>query len=382
MSSNLQNCSFEDIGNKIRNSSRVLILSHVRPDGDAIGSQIALGSSLEEIGKEVILMNEDGCPSNLAFLKGSDEVIRPTGDKIEVDLCLVLDTANYERIGLGCASIVEGIENVINIDHHITNEMYGDLYYVDPSSPATAQIIFEFLSDQKLPINPTSRDAVFIGLSTDTGGFRYPATTARSFEIGADLLKLGADCGELSSMVYERYSFKRIELLRELLGNLKITSNGKVASWVLSMEIKNRLSLRPEDSENLTDLIRGIDTVQVAVFFEELKSQDIRISMRSKNVNFADVSKICGNFGGGGHPLAAGAKVEGDIINVDVTAIKDGWHGDTSRMFYVGDVSVKAKKLTEVTYNSMMNANEALLPPFATENSHYVTQQWVEIIYK
>ena len=316
MSSGLQNCSFEDIGNKIRNSSRVLILSHVRPDGDAIGSQIALGSSLEEIGKEVILMNEDGCPSNLAFLKGSDQVIRPTGDKIEADLCLVLDTANYERIGLGCASIVEGIENVINIDHHITNEMYGDLYYIDPSSPATAQIIFEFLSDQKLPINPTSRDAVFIGLSTDTGGFRYPATTARSFEIGADLLKLGADCGDLSSMVYERYSFKRIELLRELLGNLKITSNGKVASWVLSMEIKNRLSLRPEDSENLTDLIRGIDTVQVAVFFEELKSQDIRISMRSKNVNFADVSKICGNFGGGGHPLAAGAKVEGDIINV------------------------------------------------------------------
>jgi len=317
MSSDLQNCSFVDIGNKIRNSSRILILSHVRPDGDAIGSQIALGSSLEEIGKEVFLMNEDGCPSNLSFLKGSDKVITPAGNKIEADLCLVLDTANYERIGLGCSSIVEGIENVINIDHHITNEMYGDLYYVDPSSPATAQIIFEFLSDQKLPINPTSRDAVFIGLSTDTGGFRYPATTARSFEVAADLLKLGADCGELSSMVYERYSFKRIELLRELLANLKITSNGKVASWVLSMEIKNRLSLRPEDSENLTDVIRGIDTVQVAVFFEELKSNDIRISMRSKNVNLADVSKICGNFGGGGHPLAAGAKVEGDVFGVE-----------------------------------------------------------------
>ena len=118
-------------------------------------------------------------------------------------------------------------------------------------------------------------------------------------------------------MVYERYSFKRIELLRELLANLKITSNGKVASWVLSMEIKNRLSLRPEDSENLTDVIRGIDTVQVAVFFEELECNDIRISMRSKNVNLADVSKICGNFGGGGHPLAAGAKVEGDVLGVE-----------------------------------------------------------------
>ncbi len=316
MNAKYNNCSYKEIWQKIANSSKVLLLSHVRPDGDAIGSQIALGASLEGLGKDVFLINEDGCPDNLKFLQGSEKISKPNSYEILADLCIVLDTANFERVGSVCGQLAKGCDSIINIDHHITNEKYGDLYFVDPQAPATAQIVYELLYSHQLPICEESRDAIFVGLSTDTGGFRYPATTSRSFEIGADLTKLGADCGELSSNMYERYSLKRIELLKELLGNLRVSSCGRVASWILDMDTKIRLSLKPEDSENLTDLIRGINTVEVAVFFEELKSDYVRISMRSKNTKVADVSKICANFGGGGHPLASGAKTKGDVSKI------------------------------------------------------------------
>ena len=137
---------------------------------------------------------------------------------------------------------------------------YGNLYYIDPIAPATAQIVYELLDSQQIEITEESGDAIFVGLSTDTGGFRYPSTSSRSFAIGADLIKRGANC-EVSSKLYESYSLKRIELLKELLNNLKISSFGRVASWVLDMKTKIRLSLKPEDSENLTDLIRGVKTV-------------------------------------------------------------------------------------------------------------------------
>ncbi|MBT7980988.1 MAG: hypothetical protein HN584_00360 [Akkermansiaceae bacterium] len=135
--------------------------------------------------------------------------------------------------------------------------------------------------------------------------------------MAADLLRMGADCGVLSSAVYERYPYRRIELLKELLGNLRMTVDDQVASWCLDLKTKEELSIKPEDSENLSDLIRGIDSVQVAVFFEELKDCSVRVSMRSKDVNLANVSKICSHFGGGGHPLASGARVNGELHEVE-----------------------------------------------------------------
>ena len=189
--------------------------------------------------------------------------------------------------------------------------------HVDPDSPATAQIIYELISEGGFPLPVVSRDCIFVGISTDTGSFRYPSTTARTYEIGADLLRMGVDCGALSTAIYERYPYRRIELLKKLLGNLKMTADDRIASWCLDLKTKEELSIKPEDSENLSDLIRGIDSVQVAVFFEELKGGSVRVSMRSKSVNSADVSVICSHFGGGGHPLASGARVKGELHEVE-----------------------------------------------------------------
>ncbi len=297
-------------------AGRVVVLGHVRPDGDAIGSQIALASSLLAAGKQVVVLNEDGCPASLRFLAGAEMVERPGGGEVEADLCVALDTANRSRLGEGCLASTAAVPMLLNIDHHISNERYGDLVHVDAGAPATGQILFELISEAGLPLTPEARDSLFVAISTDTGGFRYPATTARTFEIGAELLRAGADAGALSSMVYERYPFRRIELLRELLGVLRLTSGGRVASWALDLATKDALSLQPDDSENLTDLIRAIEGVDVAVFFEELRGGTVRVSMRSKSAAAADVCEICKTFGGGGHALAAGARIEGGLGEV------------------------------------------------------------------
>jgi len=308
--------SLSELGGVLSAATKVVVLGHVRPDGDAIGSQLALASSLRAAGKEVLVLNEDGCPASLEFLPGSEGVERPGDDAVEADLCVALDTANRERLGERCLAVTADVPVWVNIDHHISNQRYGDFVHVDPTSPATGQIVFELLAEAGLPMLPDARDCLFVAISTDTGGFRYPATTARTFEIGAELLRAGADAGRLSSLTYERFPFRRIELLRELLGVLRMSSGERVASWALDLATKDALSLQPDDSEGLTDIIRAIDTVDVAVFFEELRGGTVRVSMRSKSRQAADVCIICQSFGGGGHPLAAGARVVGQLATV------------------------------------------------------------------
>ena len=308
--------SLAEVAAELRAASSIVLLSHVRPDGDAIGSEIALASSLRALGKEVTVLNEDGCPSTLAFLPESGTVGQPGAAPVVADLCVALDTANRARLGENCLAATADIPRLLNIDHHVSNEGYGDVVHVDDGSPATGQIIYELLETQGFPLTDAARDALFVAISTDTGGFRYPATTARTYEIGAELLRAGADCGRLSSLTYERYPYRRIELLRELLGVLRLSPDGRVASWALDLKTKDALSLRPDDSESIIDVIRAIDTVVVAVFFEELRNGTVRISMRSKNREAADVCKVCQAFGGGGHALASGARVEGDLDDV------------------------------------------------------------------
>lgn len=315
--------SFAEIAAAIRNAQRIVILSHARPDGDAIGSQVALGLSLSAAGKQVQLLNEDGTPDNLTFLPGSERVETPatSAGKVSADLVVALDTANKIRLGAGCLEAVEGISPIINLDHHKSNELYGDFNFVDAEAPASGQIVYEFLHDQGLPITGQVVANLFVAISTDTGSFRYPATTARTYEIVAELVRAGADVGELSRLTYESYPARRIDLLKELLAVYRLSGAGRVASWVLSDEIKDRIGVQASDSEGLLDLIRGIDSVVVAVFFEQLPGGRVRVSMRSKSAE-VDVCAICAEFGGGGHTLAAGARVRGEIGEVEQRVLK------------------------------------------------------------
>jgi len=309
------NATFAEIADVLREHETFLVLSHVRPDGDALGSEIAIGLALRHMGKKVKVWNEEGLLEKFSFFPGGEIVTLPPNEPEDFDVVLALDTATRQRLGDNCLAAVGETKVWINIDHHPSNPRYGNLNHIDSTAPATGQILFEFLQSQKLPLDQQIAENLFAAISTDTGSFQYPQTTARTFEIAADILRCGINVGRLSQQLYESYPRRRIELLRVLLDRMHFAGDGKVAYFSLPLATANELGVIPEDNEGLIDHLRAIQGVIIAIFFEELEDGKIRVSMRSKDPR-ADVCEICLRFKGGGHKLAAGARVPGTLEDV------------------------------------------------------------------
>ncbi|HKM57161.1 MAG TPA: bifunctional oligoribonuclease/PAP phosphatase NrnA [Chthoniobacterales bacterium] len=305
------NASFSEIAGAIRRAHRIVLLSHIRPDGDAIGSQLALALSLESLGKEVVAWNEDGLPESYRFLEKGDLIHKPPAEPQAFDLAIALDTATRQRLGTSLGAI-RNADRWINIDHHASNPGYGDLVHIDTGVPATGQIVYEFLRSEDLPCDLPIAVALYAAISTDTGSFRYPRTTARTFEIASQLVEMGVDAAAIAIKLYESYPKRRIQLLGEALQDTRFDANDRVASMSVTNEMKNRLGIQPEDVEGLIDTVRTVESVMVAIFFEELPDGKVRLSMRSKDDRI-DVNKICGEFDGGGHLRAAGARISGGL---------------------------------------------------------------------
>src|SRR5213595_2870306 len=307
--------NFEEIGQILRDHQRFAILSHVRPDGDALGSQLALALSLQQLGKDVRVWNEDGMLEKYSFLPRAELLTKPPSTADDVDVAIALDTAIQNRLGTALTAI-RSAKIWINIDHHLSNPGYGDVACVDSSAPATAEIIFHLIKSQGLPLNRDIAENLYAAISTDTGSFQYPKTSAHTFEIAAELIRTGLNVGRLSQQLYENYPRRRLELLRELLRTMRFQQEGRVASFGLTLKTAAELGVLPEDNEGLIDHLRAVRGVIVAVFFEELSDGKVRVSMRSKS-DTVDVCAICQKFGGGGHALAAGARVRGSLPEVE-----------------------------------------------------------------
>jgi len=311
----------DQIGRVLRENERFAVLSHVRPDGDALGSQLALALSLQRLGKKVRVWNEDGMLEKYSFLPRGDLLTKPPHTAEDVDAAIALDTAIQNRLGTAFTA-VRSAKIWINIDHHLSNPGYGDLVHVDPTAPATGQIIFDLIKSQDFPFDREIAENLYAAISTDTGSFQYPKTSARTFEVAAELVCTGIDVGQLSQQLYENYPRRRVELLRELLRTMRFERDGRVASFSLSLQTAAELQVLPEDNEGLIDHLRAIRGVIVAVFFEELADGKVRVSMRSKS-DAVDVCAICQKFGGGGHTLAAGARVRGTLAEVERNVLEE-----------------------------------------------------------
>ncbi|HEX4086172.1 MAG TPA: bifunctional oligoribonuclease/PAP phosphatase NrnA [Chthoniobacteraceae bacterium] len=322
------NTTLADIADLLRAHRSFTIMSHVRPDGDALGCIIALGLSLRGMGKEVTLWNEDGAGEKFRYLPGWEMISKPPGEPVDVEVAIALDTANQVRLGTALGA-VKSAKLWINIDHHISNEGYGDYSHIDATAPASGQIIYELIRTAGFPMTKEIADNLFAAISTDTGSFQYPNTTARTYEIAADLIRAGVKVGDLSQKMYESHPLRRVYLLRALLNVLKIACEGRAASFALTQKMSDELGVVPDDNEGLIDTIRGIEGVVVAAFIEELAGDGkVRISLRSKDPR-VDVCKICKLFGGGGHTLAAGARIRGAVEEVEarvMAAICDEIH--------------------------------------------------------
>ena len=304
--------TFAEIGEVLRNHQSFVLMSHVRPDGDAIGSQIALGFSLMAMGKTVYLINEDGLPETMAFLAGSEKVTTPPAGPLDVEVAIALDTATKPRLGDAALHAASRAKIWLNIDHHISNPLYGDVNLIDSTSPATGEILYDLITALDMPLPAETRDAIYVAVSTDTGSFQYPSTTVKTYEMAADLVRRGLDVGKINSDTYDNQPYRRVELMRALLNTLERSADGWVAHWELRDQIRADLALLPEDSEGLIDFIRAIRGVRLAVFFEELRDGKVRVSMRSKDKRL-DVCQIATRFGGGGHALATGIRMKGPL---------------------------------------------------------------------
>lgn len=314
MSQKTSNVGLAEIAEILKTRTRFVVMSHARPDGDALGCTLAMALCLRQLGKDVTAWNEDGVPAKFHYLPEHALVTQPPAEPQRFEVAVVLDNAVKNRAGKAIEAVAHA-DVWINLDHHITNEHYGDLNFIDPLAPATGQILFELIHGHDLPLTYAMADNLFTAISTDTGSFQYPSTTARTYEIAAELIRAGVNVGELSQKMYESYSRRRLELLRALLNVLRFSSRDRVASFALSAETVKTVGSVPEDTEGLIDTIRAIEGVTAAAFFEELGDGRVRVSLRSKSPKI-DVSKVCGLFGGGGHKLAAGARVSGTLAEV------------------------------------------------------------------
>jgi len=309
-----RDASFQNLGEIFQHHQSFVLLSHVRPDGDAIGSQLALGYALIAAGKSVRMINEDGLPENLTFMAGSEKIETPPAAPLDVQVAIALDTATKPRLGENALKAASNAKIWINIDHHISNPKYGDFNLIDATSPATGQILYQLIIALGLPMPAESRDAIYVAVSTDTGSLQYPSTTAITYDLAADLIRRGLDVGSINSNIYDNHPYRRVELMRALLNTLERTPDGLLAHWEMRDQTRIDLALTPDDSEGLIDIIRAIRGVQVAVFFEELPDGKIRVSMRSKDRRY-NVCEIAMEFGGGGHALAAGIRMTGPLKN-------------------------------------------------------------------
>jgi phosphoesterase RecJ-like protein len=307
----MSNASFDEIAEALAGRQDILVASHLRPDGDALGSTIAFALWLESQGKTVTALNEDGMLAKFQYLPRYEMVAAPNGTRRKYDAVVALDTSVKSRLGT-VLDAINGTDVWINMDHHVSNERFADLNYIDSVSPATGQIVFEFLVTAGAEITREIAENLYAAISTDTGSFQYPNTTARTFRVAAKLIEAGVNVGELSKAMYDSQPRRRLELLRHALNTVRFIAGGRVASFSLSLADTKRLGVLPEDNEGIIDHLRSVNEVVAAVFFEELDGAKVRVSARSKDSR-VDVCKVCKLFGGGGHSLAAGARMKGPL---------------------------------------------------------------------
>lgn len=318
------NVCFSQILSALHCAENILVTSHLRPDGDALGSAIALTLWLRSLGKKVATWNENGVPGRFHYLPYHSCVSIPPKDQHSFDEVIVLDSPTRDRLG-NVLTAVASTGILINIDHHISNQCYGDLNYVDPSVSSTGQILFDLFRYAGADFTPEISTNLYAAISTDTGSFQYVGTTPHTFEVAAHLVRSGVQVSTLSLAMYGNKSRRCFQLLQYALNNTKFSCNGTIAHFSLSLLELEHLQITPEDSEGIINHLRSVENVIVALCFEELPDTRVRISARSKDARI-DVCKICMQFGGGGHPFASGACIQGSLSSIRKKFLSATYH--------------------------------------------------------
>lgn len=290
----------------LRIHDNVLILSHLNPDGDSVGSVLALGRALEKQGKKVTLTTIDPVPLKYRFLPGADAVKtwQEAGEG-DYQLFVALDSSDLARLEpLDKELLVK--ERLVNIDHHVSNHNYGRYNYVDVRAGSTGEIILQILDALGQEIDREMALCLYVALCTDTGCFRFSNTTPQTHRMTARLLEVGIDPAAIYQEIYENTTKEGIILLREALNTLEFYAGDKVAYITITRETMDKTGAREEDTEGIINYTRSIQGVEIGILFREMEQDKTRVGFRSRQVDIARLAVI---YGGGGHPLAAGCQL-------------------------------------------------------------------------
>ena len=293
------------IADEIRKRQRFVLSSHVRPDGDAIGSQLAMAFALWQLGKEVRLVNYDPPPTPMMVFPGvrKIEVARHIEDP--GDAVIIMECGELSRTG------VEGFERgfVINIDHHLGNTGYGTLNWFDSSAAACGEMVFDLVRELGVQLTPEIATHVYVAILTDTGSFHYSSISPRTFEICRQCVEAGIDPPAIAGAIYDSNSLGRLKLFGAVLSKMELDESGKVATVYVDQKLARDCGGTYEDTEGIVNLPLTVKEIEAVAFFKEAGSDDWRVSMRSKGE--VDVNAIAKEFGGGGHKNASGCNARG-----------------------------------------------------------------------
>ncbi len=311
----------EDLLSTLRRGNRFLLTSHANPDGDAIGSELGLARILRAQGKSAVIWNRDPTPGLYKPLPGSDRIHvgtePPAGFPELFDGVIVLECPSPDRTGL--EDFLDQLP-ILNIDHHMGNQHYGQVNWIDSAAPAVGEMVYRLAQGMKFALDEQTATCLFLTLVTDTGGFRFSNATDAAFESAAQLVREGARPEQVSQWLYESRSLASIRLLAEMLSSLELHHDGRIASVYITQEMFERAGATESDSEGLTDYPRSIAGVQAAILMRERKPGLYKASLRSRGE--VDVQQVARQHGGGGHRNAAGCELEGDLESSLATIVQ------------------------------------------------------------
>ncbi len=286
---------------------RVAVVGHARPDGDCIGSQVALARVLRARQIEVVCLNPDPVPRRLAFLVGDVPFMRAADFAATGHVAVYVDCADLDRPGEKLKAHFPA--PIGNIDHHLSSAGFGEHSFVDPASAATAEILAGMLLDNGLPIDAGTAQGLYVGILTDTGQFRFNSTSRRCFLLAAELLARGANPTEAGYELYERETIGKLQLLQRFLASLRLECGGRVCIGLLPDGVFAATGTSSEDTEGMVDYTRAIDGVDIGVLIEQ-QPDGIKASLRAKDPVYR-LDLVAGQFSGGGHACAAGLTLKG-----------------------------------------------------------------------
>jgi phosphoesterase RecJ-like protein len=301
---------YEQIIDVINKSSKIAVTSHMQPDGDNVGSSLALCLALQKLGKKAVFILDDSIPELFRFLKGAREVEKPSFfAEIDFDLVIAMDCGDLER--LGKVSQFIGNTKLVNIDHHISNTKFGEINLVEENASATAEIAYKLIKSMGIFIDKDIADCIYTGIVTDTGMFQYSNTSEETHSIAGELIIAGVSPSDIFARIYQNSPKEKIMLMGEALKSLEFFNHDMVSCISISKAQLESIAEEDIDTEGIVNLGRDIAGVEVAIFLKQKEPNVVKVSLRSKC--YVNVAIIAKDFGGGGHVRAAGCAITGSL---------------------------------------------------------------------